>query len=399
MKTENTSSSGKLPFRIGMIGAGFMAKLHSLSMHNIGALTGDPRDRFHLSRLVDSNAELAAEEAHRWGWAASGEDWRSVTRDPDIDVVDIATPNDCHHEVCLDAFAQGKHVLCEKPLSVDSATAADMARHAHASGKVHMVNFTYRAWPAIAQARQLIQEGRLGRIRHFEGHFFQDHNNDATIPLHWRFRKGPAGAGALGDVGSHIIDLARFLVGEIDSVSAVTQRFIEERPLPHNRTLKGAVEVDDLAAALVRFDNGATGTLKASWALPGFKNDVFFVVVGDKGAIRFSWERNNELQFFDSADEPRLSGYRTILLGRAHPGAELFWFPALGGDLGLGVTAQGLGYGDAFALSFRHFVNALKTGESPAPNFVDGLRCCEIIDAILASAEQERWVKVEKTVI
>jgi predicted dehydrogenase len=387
------------PIRVGMIGAGYMAKLHSLSMRNLAGLTDDPRDHFELIRLVDANTELAQHEAMRWGWLEADSDWRSVTRSDDIDLVDIATPNDSHYEMCLDAFANGKHVLCEKPLAVNRHQAAEMARQAQASGKVHMVNFTYRAWPAIAQARQLIQAGKLGRIRHFEGHFFQDHNNDATIPLHWRFRKTQAGAGALGDIGSHIIDLARFLVGDIASVSALTERYIAQRPLPHDRSQLGDVDVDDFAAALVRFENGATGSIKAGWALPGFKNDVYFVVVGEKGAIRFSWERSNELQIFDATDEPQISGYRTVLIGRAHPGAELFWFPALGGEQGLGVTAQGMGYGDAFALSFRHYANAIRTSISSAPNFIDGLRCCEIIDAILLSAIDGRWVNVEKLCI
>ncbi len=385
--------------RVGMVGAGYMVKLHSLSMKNLAAFTDDNRDRFELVRLVDNNMELAQHEAMRWGWKHAESDWRTVTRSPDIDLVDIATPNDMHLEMCLDAFAHGKHVLCEKPLALNRHQAAEMARLAQASGKIHMVNFTYRAWPAIAQAQKIIQEGKLGRIRHFEGHFFQDHNNDHTIPLHWRFNKARAGAGALGDIGSHIIDLARFLVGEVASVSALTQRFIAQRPLPHDKIQQGEVDVDDLTAALIRFENGASGSIKASWALPGFKNDVYFVVVGEKGALRFSWERSNELQIFDAEDAPQLSGYRTVLIGRAHPGAELFWFPALGGELGLGVTAQGMGYGDAFTLSFRHFANAIKAGVSTAPNFIDGLRCCEIIDAILTSASENRWVEVEKTCI
>lgn len=178
------------------------------------------------------------------------------------------------------------------------------------------------------------------------------------------------------------------MVGQIASVVALTERFIPQRPLLHNPAQSGEVDVDDLAAALVRFENGATGSIKASWALPGFKNDVYFVVVGEKGALRFSWERNNGLQIFDTEGAPEISGYRTVPLGRAHCCAELFWFPALGGQLGVGVTGQGMGYGDAFTLSFRHFADTLRTGELSAPNFIDGLRCCEIVDAILISAAE-----------
>jgi len=385
------------PIRTAMVGAGYMAKLHSLSMNNLAGLTEDPSDRFELVQIIDSDLAVAQREAQRWGWQRSGSDWTQATRNADIDVVIVATSNEAHHEICLDAFANGKHVLCEKPLTTSTALAVELARAAHKSGRVHRVNFTYRSWPAIAQAKALINSGAIGKVRHFEGHFFQDHNNDPTIPLHWRFQQAKAGAGALGDVGAHIIDLARFLVGEVDSVIATTQRFIHQRPLPGDRARQGNVDIDDLTCAMVAFENGASGTLKASWALPGYKNDVYFAVIGERGAIRFSWERSNELQVFDSADAPHLSGYRTIPLGRAHPGAELFWFPALGGDLEVGVTAQGMGYGDAFTLGFRDFAQALKQGESPAPNFVDGLRCCEITDAILASAKSRQWVKVDHT--
>ncbi len=386
------------PTKVGMVGAGYMVKLHSLAMHNLARLTDNPEDQFELVRLVDCNAELAKHEAKRWGWIESSDDWQSITRDKNIEVVIVATSNDSHHEICLDAFLHGKHVFCEKPLALNHDQAVAMACKAKASGKVNMVNFTYRCWPAILQAQKLIEEGRIGKVRYFEGHFFQDHNNDHTIPLHWRFQKSKAGAGALGDVGSHIIDLARFLVGDIVSVVALQQCFVKERRL-HNSSEKGQVDVDDLSAAMVLFENGATGTIKASWALPGFKNDLYFLVVGDHGAIRFSWERSNELQIFDSKDLPQFSGYRSVLIGRAHPGAELFWFPVLGGELGLGVTAQGMGYGDAFTLSFRHLANALKLNQSFSPNFVDGLRCCEIIDAILMSAKERRWVNIERVLV
>lgn len=381
------------PIQVGMIGAGYMVKLHSLAMKNISSYRGASQSEFELRRLVDMNSELAKSEAKRWGWAEWDTDWKSITRDPEIDVVDVATPNFSHEEICADAFAHGKHVICEKPLSTDTVSALRMYRTAKASGQVHLVNFTYRAWPAIQQAKQLIDDGKIGAIKYFEGHFFQDHNCDETIPLHWRFKKEPSGSGALGDIGSHIIDLARFLVGDINKVSALTKTFIKERP--DLRTGKiGNVEVDDLATTLVKFENGAVGNIHASWALPGYKNDVYFTIVGEKGALRFSWENNNELRYYDHSDTPQMSGYRTIITGRAHPGADLFWFPDLGGKLGLGTTGQGIGYGEAFSLSFAAFLDKLEGKSRITPSFEDGLRCNEIIDAILLSARDECWVDV-----
>lgn len=382
-------------FRVGMIGAGYMAKLHSLSFRNLPGLLNAPEDRFELVRLADANKALAVSEAARWGWAEGDGDWRSVTRDPTIDLVDVATPNDSHEEICAEAFAHGKHVLCEKPLSVNAEGAARMVDAAKASGRMHMVNFSYRNWPAVQQARRLIEAGRLGKLLYFEGHFFQDHNGDETIPRHWRFERSRAGSGALGDVGSHIIDLARLLVGEFASVVANQRTFTHQRPLPRDRSQLAPVDTDDFVTMMVEFANGATGHIGASWSLPGYKNDVAFTIVGDRGAVRFSWQNSNELQFFSADDPAELSGYRSILIGRAHPGADLFWYPDLGGKQGLGTTAQGIGYGEAFALSFRQLLSSLKAGQSPSPNFMDGLRCSEILDAVIQSAGSRAWVDIK----
>ncbi len=287
-------------------------------------------------------------------------------------------------------------MLCEKPLSVNAEGAARMVDAAEASGRMHMVNFSYRNWPAVQQAKRLIEAGRLGKLLYFEGHFFQDHNGDETIPRHWRFERSRAGSGALGDVGSHIIDLARLLVGDFDSVVANQRTFTQRRPLPRDRSQLAPVDTDDFVTMMVEFANGATGHIGASWSLPGYKNDVAFTIVGERGAIRFSWENSNELQFFTADDPAELSGYRSILIGRAHPGADLFWYPDLGGKQGLGTTAQGIGYGEAFALSFRQLLASLKAGQSPSPNFVDGLRCSEILDAVIQSAESRAWVDVRR---
>lgn len=382
--------------RIGMIGSGYMAKLHSLAFRNLPALNWPETPRIELVRIADVNATLAEDAANRWGWSSSSDDWKAITRADDIDIVDVATPNGTHEEIVADAFAHGKHVLCEKPLSTDAETAARMLDAARASGKVHMVNFTYRNWPAIRQAKDVIESGRIGKIRYFEGHFFQDYNNDDQIPLSWRFLKKPAGAGAAGDIGSHILDLARYLVGDVKRLTGMTRTFIPERPLPGKPDQKGRVEVDDLMMTMMEFDNGATGTVHASWALPGFKNDVFFTVVGDRGALRFSWERSNELHFYSEEDPQDLNGYRQVLIGGIHPGADLFWFPKVSGSRGQGTPGQGLGYGETFVLNARQLITSVLRNESPSPNFEDGLRCCELIDAALKASETGTWVDVPR---
>ena len=382
--------------RFGMIGGGYMVKLHSLAFRNLPALAWPDCPAIELVRIADIDERLARDAADRWGWSKSSADWKDVTRADDIDVVSVATPNDSHEEIVADAFAHGKHVLCEKPLSTDAAGAARMLDAARASGRVHMVNFTYRNWPAIRQARDVIAAGRIGAVRYFEGHFFQDHNNDDAVPLHWRFRRGPAGSGAAGDIGSHILDLARYLVGDVKRLAARTRTFIPERSLPGRPGVKAPVEVDDLVTTMLEFENGAVGSVHASWALPGFKNDVFFTVVGDRGALRFSWERNNELHFYSDEDPQDLAGYRQILVGGVHPGANLFWFPIVQGSRGQGSPGQGIGYAEAFVLNARQLVESIAVGRSPAPNFEDGLRCCEILDAALAAARGDGWVDVPR---
>lgn len=396
MTTPSIAAKPARTKRVALIGAGYMAKLHALSMGNLEGLSPETGIAFEKAVIVDTDRAAADHAAARWGFDRAEVDWRSVVDDPRIDVVDISTPNASHEAIAEAAFAAGKDVLCEKPLAATVESAARMTRAAVASGTVHFVNFTYRAWPMIAEAKRLIDDGRLGQIRFFDGHFFQDHNDDATIPRHWRFERDKAGAGALGDIGAHIIDLARFLAGDIAEVAANEMRFVDERPVSGSPQKRAPVDVDDFASMLVRFESGASGAIHASWALPGFKNDVFFTIVGEKGALRFSWERSNELQYFDRADEARLSGYRTIALGRAHPGADLFWFPDLGGERGVGVTAQGMGYGDAFLLSFKRFAENLAARETRSPNFLDGLRTSEIMHAAQRSAAERRWVDVEK---
>lgn len=370
--------------RIGLIGSGYMAKTHSLAFRNLGGFDWPKTPRLELLRVVDQRAEAAAEAAQRWGWAEHGTDWRQVTRAADIDVVDIITPNDSHAEIAIDAMQHGKHVMCEKPLSNAIDAARAMVDAARASGRTAIANYVYRCWPAIEQAHKMIREGRLGHLRHFEGHFFQDYARNPALPWGWRFSKALAGGGAFGDIGSHITDIARYLMGDVRRVAALARRFQHQRPGADGTSRP--VDVDDLTATLVEFDSGATGAIHASWAATGHKSDLGFTVIGSDGALKFTWERNNELQYYAASDPEETCGFRTVILGGVHPGADLFWY----------APGQGLGYGETFVLTVRRLIRAIVAGEPPSPSFLDGLRCLEIVDAVNRAAATGSWVSVER---
>jgi predicted dehydrogenase len=376
-------NGGRNPaIRVGLVGAGYIAKNHSLAYRAAPALYADDLPAVEQVRLADVDAEAARVRAAAWGWADATHDWRRVTRADDVDLVDIVTPNAAHRDIALDAFAHGKHVICEKPLAPSLATAREMEASAAAAGTVNQVCFYYRLWPAVAYARQLIDEGRIGSIRHFRGHMLQDYAGDRETPMSWRFRRATAGAGAVADLGSHIFDLSRYLVGPIARVSAQAETFIAERPTAGGG--REPVDVDDLTAMLVRFEGGANGTIEVSWAASGHRCDLGFDVIGDSGALRFTWERANELAFYSGDDPDDRAGFRNLLLGRAHPNVEPFIF----------AHGQGLGYSDAYTIGVGAALKAIAAGTKATPSFSDGLRAAEAIDAALRSATEERWVDV-----
>jgi len=368
--------------RVGLVGAGYMAKAHSLALRSVTGFDWPNAPRFDLVRVADLKARAAEDVAARWQWTEHAGDWRSITRAGDIDVVDIITPNDTHAEIAIDALAHGKHVLCEKPMANGVAAGRAMVDALKASGCQAVVNFVYRVWPAIEHAKQLIDGGAIGRIRLFDGHFFQDYALDPDMPHQWRHSKSIAGGGAFGDIGAHIADIARYLVGDILRVAARSRRFTDRRPKAVGSTDAVAVDVDDATMTLVEFASGAMGTIHASWAATGHKTDLGFTVIGSRGAIRFGWERTNELQFFDQADPADRGGFRTIILSGQHPGAEHFWF----------APGQGMGYGEAFVLVVRRLARAILNGEPAAPSFEDGLRCLEFVHAANQAADGGGWV-------
>jgi predicted dehydrogenase len=388
--------------QVGMVGSGYVAKAHTLAYNNAPLLYWPNLPQVNKRRIADVSPELAARGAQRLGWSEGVDDWRRVTQADDIDLVDIVTPNDTHAEIAIDAANHGKHVLCEKPLALDATSAAEMARAAHAAGVVNQVCFTYRSWPGVRLARKLIDEGRLGRIVHFRAFFLQDYALDATLPLVWRMQREKAGSGKLGDGGSHLIDLARYLVGDVDRVFARLNTVIKERPAAIDRgeavfRAKDAattgelipVDVEDTADLLLDFAGGATGLVQTSWVASGHKLDLGFEIGGEHGAIRISWQRANEIEVFFEEDDAETPGFRTILLGPAHPGGAEFW----------SVPGQQLGMNDAFLMMIRETLSAVSEKRAATPDFVDGLRACEVVDAALASGRSERWVDVERTAI
>lgn len=372
--------------RFGIIGSGYMAKMHSLALRNIGAFLWPNLPKIEMVRMADIVGDAAREGAQRWGWKAHTTDWTQITRADDIDAVIIITPNDSHAQYAIDAFEHGKHVFCEKPLANTAEAAELMTSAARKAGKVNIVNFSYRTWPGVELARQLIAAGELGELLHFEGHFFQDYAADPALPFGWRFDRNVAGGGAFGDLGSHIMDVACALMGPVDAVTAKSRRLRESRPV--GAQSGKAVSVDDFTVSLLHFANGAFGSVHASWAATGFKSDLAFTVVGTQGSLQFSWERNNELHFFTNADAKFTGGFRRIMLGGIHPEAAPFWY----------AQGQGLGYGEAFVITARRAIEAIMRNDIQAsPNFEEALHVSRVIDAAYRSIESQQWVTVPQS--
>jgi predicted dehydrogenase len=298
----------------------------------------------------------------------------------------VLTPNDSHAEISIDALAHGKHVLCEKPLSNTLEGARAMYRAAVRSGRVHQVGFVYRKWPAVAFARQVIEAGGIGEIVHYRGHFFHDYGLDPDLPISWRLSKAISGGGSGADIGSHVIDMARCLAGEIRGVCAASRTHFTRRPLADRPGETGSVDVDEVTDMLVEFEGGATGTLQTSWLAGGHKMDIGFAVHGTRGSVEFTSEEPTEVRLYKTSDPAAESGFRAVPVGPAHPGAEMFW----------PVPGMALGFGDGFIIAVRDLLRAIADGQPAAPDFLDGLRASEVVAAAQASAATRSWQPVER---
>ena len=369
---------------VALIGYSFMGRAHSNAYRQVGPFMS-PRLVPRMKVLCGRNPRAVKEAARRLGWEETATDWREVVRRKDIDLVDVSTPGDSHATIAMAAARAGKAVFCEKPLANTVRDAEAMLAAVKKAGVVHMVCHNYRRAPAVMLAKEMIDSGQLGTIYHYRGTYLQDWILDPKLPLLWRFQKSRAGSGALGDVGSHSIDLARFLVGEITEVTGGLKTFIRERPLLDNPRKKGRVTVDDAAAAVVRFSNGALGTIEGSRVAPGRKNYNRFEVNGSKGSVAFNLERMNELEVYLTSDPGPIQGFRTVMVTEPahHPYVKSWWPP---GHI--------LGYEHTFTHTVYDLLQGIAKGRSPRPNFEDGVRNQKVMAAWEKAARTRRWERV-----
>jgi predicted dehydrogenase len=371
--------AGEKPqLRIGLIGTGFMGKTHVFGFAAAQRVFDLPY-ALVLHTVADRTEDLAAQAAQALGFARASGDWRRLVEDPEIDMIDITAPNAFHKEMALAAIAAGKHVYCEKPLAPLAADARQMAEAAEAAGVRTQVGFNYLCNPLLALAREMIREGELGEIRSYRGIHAEDYMADAESPF--TFRHDPVGGGALADLGSHALATAEFLLGSVEQVLGDSVTVIASRP--DSRVGRRTVEVDDIGRAFLRFDNGASGSIEASWVATGRKMQHDFEVYGTKGALVFSQERFNELQFYSTADPGGRRGFRRIEAGPDHDPYGLFCV----------APGHQLGFNDLKAIEVARFVDAIAGKRDESFGFRAGQRIQELVEAIQGSARESKWLR------
>jgi len=372
---------------IGIVGYKFMGKAHSNAWRQASVFF-DPEAKPVLKVACGRHQESLKAFADRWGWEHTESDWKKMVHRDDVDVVDVSAPQYLHYDITMEALKAGKHIYCEKPLAMNAQQAKEMYELAEKKGVTHYVNHNYRRTPAVRLAKRLIDEGRVGKIFHWRGCYLQSWIVDPSFPLTWHLKKETAGSGPMGDLNSHSVDLARYLVGDIRKVTGMKANFVTERPLPDEEASgtfsgksaggKGKVTVEDAAFMLVEFANGAIGSFEATRFAPGRKNYNYFEIYGSKGSIIFDLERMNELEYFSQDAPAYAQGFRTILAteGGQHDYID-HWWPA--GHI--------IGYEHEHVHAAVDFIHAVVTKTKIEPNFYDGWKEMEVLEAGLKSAE------------
>jgi predicted dehydrogenase len=380
---------------IGLVGYKFMGRAHSNAYRQVAHFFDvDPVPRMVAICGRDEAGVKAA--AAQLGWEGYETDYHALVARPDIELVDVSTPGDTHKDVVLAALAAGKHVICEKPLANNLSEAREMLEAARQAGTVAVVNYNYRRVPAVQLAKKLVDEGKIGEVRHWRAVYLQDWINDPNFPLVWRLQKELAGSGALGDIAAHITDLGMYLLGPIAEVVGTLSTFITERPVATasgggagltaaGGPELGEVTVDDATTFLARFASGATGTFEATRLAPGRRNFNSFEINGSNGSIVFNLERMNELQVFFEDDPAGLQGFRTINVTEGVHPYTANWWPA--GHI--------IGYEHTFTHAIKDLLDGIRTGGNAGPTFAEGFAVQAVLDAVERSVATHSWTTPE----
>lgn len=381
---------------VGLVGYSFMGKAHSHAFKDMSFFFPEAAAYPVMKAICGRNEANVSDAAKTFGWQGYETDWKTLIGRDDIDLIDVSTPGDSHCEIAIAAAEAGKHVFCEKPLANNLAEARAMADAVRKAGVKSMVAYNYRRVPAIALAKKLIEEGRIGDIYHWRAVYLQDWIMDPNFPLVWRLQKEKAGSGPHGDLNAHIIDLARYLVGDISEVSGMQETFIKERPIAEEidaalgastggSTQMGPVTVDDTTLFLARFENGAVGTFEATRFAGGRRNGNRFEINGSKGSISFNLEKMNELQYFNREDEDHIQGFREIIVGEGvHPYMDHWWPP---GHI--------IGWEHTFVHEIYDLMQAIAgVDDNLHPDFDEGVKDQAVLEAVSISAENKSWIKV-----
>jgi predicted dehydrogenase len=367
---------------IGIIGTGFMGKAHAFAYRAaLAAFPDIPAPR--LVCIADVTEEGAAKAAHQYGFASSTGDWKNLVANPAIDVVSITTPNIFHKEMALAAIAHGKHVHCEKPLSPNLGDSLEMVKAAEAKGVVTQVGFNYIKNPLLKLAHDMVASGELGEITGFRGIHAEDYMHDPDSPYTWRIDP-VGGPGVIADLGSHIIGMARFLLGPIAEVSADVRTVVSSRPIARGSSERKTVEVDDVARILVNFERGCGGTIEANWIATGRKMQLGFELTGSKGSLVFSQEALNELHYYKSGGDPRHMGFTKIEAGPQH--APYGGFCVAGGHQ--------LGFNDLKTIEMAEFLATIGGAPKSGPDFREAYEIQKVVEASISSSKTRSWTSV-----
>jgi predicted dehydrogenase len=369
-----------IKLRVAMIGAGVMGKAYSLAIASLPMYVWPTTWVIERELVVELTPELAEEARVRYGFARAATDWRRAVEDPSIDAIIILTPPREHAEVALAAIANGKHIVCEKPLATSAADARLVYESAETAGIVHQVGLNFRLAPAVQMGLKLLREGAVGEVISYRGSWLTDQYLDESLPYSWRSERG---GGALGDDAPHAIDFAHAFVGEITEVVATSGTVITERASAVDQTTS-VVEVEDEVNLLMKFATGQNGTLEGSRVAAGRKVTWGFEINGMNGSLVYDWERKEELRYYDARDAPDRVGFRTILAGPSQPGGEHFW----------PVACFGTGYAETKALQLLQFGRAVFEDQPVDTSFSEGLRVAEVIEAATRAADTQSWQRV-----